>query len=72
MATQLAELARSLERSGHKPDHVAAFLTRALFSMFAEDVGLLPKGSFLSLLQSHRAQIFCTSRLNTSSALKAK
>src|SRR5665647_739433 len=25
VATQLAELARSLERSGHKPDHVAAF-----------------------------------------------
>lgn len=31
VAAQLAELARSLERSGHKPDHVAAFLTRALF-----------------------------------------
>ena len=56
VAGQLAGLARSLERSGHKPDHVAAFLTRALFSMFAEDVGLLPKGAFLQLLQTHRAQ----------------
>lgn len=56
VATQLAGLARSLEGSGHTPDHVAAFLTRALFSMFAEDVDLLPKGSFLNLLQSHRAQ----------------
>lgn len=56
VATQLAGLARSLEGSGHTPGHVAAFLTRALFSMFAEDVDLLPKGSFLNLLQTHRAQ----------------
>jgi hypothetical protein len=56
VATQLAELARSLELSGHRADHVAAFLTRCLFSMFAEDVELLPKGSFQQLLQSHRAQ----------------
>ncbi len=56
VAARLADLARSLEQSGHKPDHVAAFLTRALFSMFAEDVELLPKGSFLGLLQTHRAQ----------------
>ena len=56
VAGQLAGLARSLERSNHQPDHVAAFLTRALFSMFAEDVGLLPKGAFLQLLQTHRAQ----------------
>ena len=56
VAARLADLAKSLEQSGHKPDHVAAFLTRALFSMFAEDVALLPKGSFLGLLQTHRAQ----------------
>ena len=58
VATQLAELARSLEQSGHRAEHVAAFLTRCLFSMFAEDVELLPKingtGGFLNLLQSHR------------------
>ncbi|WP_293404411.1 DNA methyltransferase [Polaromonas sp.] len=58
VATQLAELARSLEQSGHRADHVAAFLTRCLFSMFAEDVELLPrvegKGGFLNLLQTHR------------------
>jgi hypothetical protein len=40
---------------------VAAFLTRCLFSMFAEDVGLLPAapngaGSFGHLLQQHREQ----------------
>ena len=56
VAAQLAELAKSLELSGHKPDHVAAFLTRSLFSMFAEDVELLPKGSFLGVLQTHREQ----------------
>jgi hypothetical protein len=56
VAGQLAELAKSLEQSGHRADHVAAFLTRSLFSMFAEDVELLPKGSFLKLLQTHREQ----------------
>jgi hypothetical protein len=60
VATQLAELARSLEQSGHRADHVAAFLTRCLFSMFAEDVELLPKidgrGGFLTLLQAHHEQ----------------
>jgi hypothetical protein len=50
---RLAELARSLEESGHRADHVGAFLTRCLFSMFAEDVELLPKGSFLALLQQN-------------------
>ena len=56
VAAQLADLARSLEQSGHRADHVAAFLTRSMFSMFsmfAEDVELLPKGSFLKLLQTH-------------------
>ena len=36
------------------PEIVANFLTRCLFSMFAEDVGLLPEGAFLGLLQTHR------------------
>jgi hypothetical protein len=60
VAKQLAELAKSLEQSGHRADHVAAFLTRCLFSMFAEDVELLPKidgqGGFINLLQTHRKQ----------------
>ncbi|MGB4585249.1 MAG: DNA methyltransferase, partial [Rhodoferax sp.] len=56
VSNQLAELAKSLEGSGHRADHVAAFLTRCLFSMFAEDVELLPKGSFLNLLQNWREQ----------------
>lgn len=54
VSTQLAELAKSLEAAGNRADHVAGFLTRCLFSMFAEDVELLPKGSFLQLLQTHK------------------
>jgi len=52
IAAHLAELAKSLEGSGHAPESVAGFLTRCLFSMFAEDVGLIPKASFTELLQS--------------------
>src|SRR5690606_12329859 len=33
---------------------VASFLMRALFTMFAEDVGLLPDRAFLELLESLR------------------
>jgi len=51
---ELAALATSLEASGHPPQLVAAFLTRCLFSMFAEDVALLPERSFKELLQHHR------------------
>ena len=54
IAAQLAELAKSLERSGHAADAVAQFLMRCLFTMFAEDVRLLPEQSFRNLLQQHR------------------
>ena len=54
VSQRLALLARSLEQSGHAAQHVAAYLTRCLFSMFAEDVALLPPGAFLGLLQTHR------------------
>jgi hypothetical protein len=54
VATELAQLATSLEAAGNAPQAVAAFLTRCLFSMFAEDVGLLPEQSFKDLLQRHR------------------
>ncbi len=56
IADSLARLAKSLEAAGHAPQRVAHFLMRALFTMFAEDVGLLPKiegrGAFTSLLES--------------------
>ncbi len=52
IAAHLAEVAKSLEGVGHAPETVAGFLTRCLFSMFAEDVALIPKGSFSELLKS--------------------
>ena len=59
VADKLAALARSLEAAGHSSERVAAFLTRCLFSMFAEDVGLLPKdadgqGVFVALLKRYQ------------------
>jgi hypothetical protein len=69
VAAELAGLAKSLEAAGHAPHAVAGFLTRCLFSMFAEDVGLLPNapqpvrgepvealGSFAHLLKTYREQ----------------
>ncbi|WP_343036101.1 class I SAM-dependent DNA methyltransferase, partial [Aromatoleum toluvorans] len=52
IADRLATLAKSLEAAGHAPQKVAGFLMRALFTMFAEDVGLLPARSFTELLHS--------------------
>jgi hypothetical protein len=52
IAAKLAELAKSLEAAGHHADDVAQFLMRCLFTMFAEDVELLPRDSFRDLLRS--------------------
>ncbi|HNR54202.1 MAG TPA: hypothetical protein PKJ19_03480 [Flavobacteriales bacterium] len=49
IADRLAKLAKTLEGK-HDPEHVAAFLMRCLFTMFSEDVELLPLGSFTKLL----------------------
>ncbi|MEQ1852921.1 MAG: type IIL restriction-modification enzyme MmeI, partial [Chthoniobacteraceae bacterium] len=54
IAGYLATLASSLEDAGHTPKLTAEFLTRCLFCMFAEDVGLLPKEGFRGLLESLR------------------
>jgi hypothetical protein len=54
VAAQLAKLAISLERSGHGAETSAHFLMRCLFTMFAEDVELLPKKAFQQLLESLR------------------
>jgi hypothetical protein len=51
IADRLARLAKSLEVAGHAPKSVAVFLMRCLFTMFAEDVGLLRKNGFSELLQ---------------------
>jgi len=50
IARRLALLARSLEKR-FAPKTVAMFLMRCLFSAFAEDVGLLPAGSFVGVLR---------------------
>ena len=46
VAAQIAKIARQLEAAGHDPELVAKFLMRCLFTMFAEDVDLLPKQLF--------------------------
>jgi hypothetical protein len=51
IAAHLAELAKSLE-GDHAPDDVSAFLMRCLFTMFAEDVGLLPAKCFQKILEN--------------------
>lgn len=46
VAGHIAALAKRLEDDGHDQTLVAQFLMRCLFTMFAEDVGLLPEGLF--------------------------
>jgi len=55
IAARLARLALSLESAGHPPQVTAAFLIRCLFTLFAEDIGLLPHEGFTDLLRSVRA-----------------
>lgn len=54
IASRLAELGKSFEAQGHESEAVARFLMRCLFSMFAEDVELIPRESFTSLLRELR------------------
>ena len=56
IAAHLAELGKSFEGQGHDSETVARFLMRCLFSMFAEDVDLIPRGSFTELLRKLRGQ----------------
>jgi hypothetical protein len=51
IAERLAAVSKALEAEHHAPEDVAMFLMRCLFTMFAEDVGLLPKESFRQLLE---------------------
>jgi hypothetical protein len=50
IAAKLANLARNLEKKGHPPKDVAEFLTRCIFTSFAENVELIPSQSWLNLL----------------------
>ena len=56
IAQRLARLAISLEASSHSPELVSTFLMRCLFTMFAEDIRLLPPSSFTDLLQRMRGK----------------
>ena len=53
IAAHLAELAQELEQAGHDPERVATFLMRCIFTLFAEDVGLLPEHLFTEALEKY-------------------
>ena len=53
LAAQLAALSGQLEQAGHASEVVAQFLMRCLFTMFAEDTGLIPKRSFTGMLTQY-------------------
>lgn len=57
VAGRLAQLAKSLEDAGHAPERVASFLMRAIFTMFAEDVKLIPAGKFTETLLRLRGRV---------------
>jgi len=51
VASHLADISRSLEKQNHDPEQVSSFLMRCIFTMFAEDVRLLPPKSFTKKLE---------------------
>lgn len=54
IAKRLAEVSKGLEAREHNTEDVAHFLMRCLFTMFAEDVKLLPEGCFTRWLEQAR------------------
>lgn len=60
IATRIAKVSQALEKAGYPTEEVAMFLMRVLFTMFAEDVELLPKESFKDLLNdcAEKPEIF--------------
>jgi hypothetical protein len=54
IAERLAEVSKALEAKKYPAEEVAHFLMRCLFTMFAEDVRLLPENSFRDLLADCR------------------
>lgn len=51
IAEKLAFLASSLESRGHAPEEAASFLIRCVFTMFAEDIELIPDKPFQQALE---------------------
>lgn len=58
VAAKLGQVAEGLRKRGHDPHDTAHFLMKCMFCLFAEDVNLLPKKLFTSLLEKmhHRAK----------------
>lgn len=54
IAVRLAEVTKALEKQKYPAEEVAQFLMRCVFTMFAEDVKLLPEDSFKTLLERCR------------------
>ncbi|WP_127091139.1 class I SAM-dependent DNA methyltransferase [Aquabacter cavernae] len=55
IAERLAAVSKALEKESYATEEVAMFLMRVLFTMFAEDVGLLPEDCFKALLKECEA-----------------
>lgn len=65
IAALLAKMTQTMERRAPSQEpqakaewayKVSKFLMRCIFAMFAEDIGLLPKGAFLKLIESHKGK----------------
>ncbi len=55
IAERLAAVSKAAEKHGWPTEEVATFLMRCLFTMFAEDVELLPKDAFRNVLEKCEA-----------------
>ena len=53
-ARRFAQLADGLRERGVEPQRAAHFLNKLLFCLFAEDIGLLPKGLFTKVVERTR------------------
>ena len=51
VAKNIGTIARGLRKRGHDPHDAAHFLMKVMFCLFAEDVELLPKGIFQTILE---------------------
>jgi hypothetical protein len=56
IADLLATVAKRIEARGHPAEQTSGFLMRILFTFFAEDCILIPKGSFTKLLLEQRSK----------------
>ena len=56
IADLLAAVARRIEKRGFNAEATSGFIMRVLFTMFAEDSGLIPEGSFTTLLKNQRGR----------------